>query len=239
MITIRKFISISCVLITLITAVPCAADALKEYRERACSDDAQTKDEAFFHADARSLIIMNIEPNKLRVGGAEFRVKRNPVGQGCFVYDARTEFYGVKRNLVWWAPKEGKAYPLNGPSKMLTPSLKWPREEGIDAPSTSAVIDYVFDGKPMNASSSIPSPPSSKTQLFTVKEYKIYRAVIDTPMTIPEAQAFQNIAKHYGVTVAEVQKVSKKVQNILFRNKWFASPEVEIRHASDWNDDKP
>ena len=239
MITMRKFICISCALITLLTAVPCAADELKKYRERASSDDAQTIDEAFFHADARVLIIMKIEPNKLRVGGGEFRVKRNPVGKGCFVYDPRTEFYGVKRNLVWWVPKDGKAYPLNSPSKMVTPSLKWPREEGVDAPSTSAVIDYVFEGKPMSASSPIPSPSTSKTGSFTVKEYKIYRAVIDTPMTIPEAQALQNAAKRYGVTVAEAQKTTKKVQNILSSNKWFASPEAEIRHASDWNGEKP
>lgn len=238
MITMQKFIPISYALITLLTAVPCAADELKKYRQRASSDDAQTIDEAFFHADARALIIMKIEPNKLHVGGGEFRVKSNPVGKGCFVYDPRTRFYGVKRNLVWWVPKDGKAYPLTSPSKMVTPSLKWPREEGVDAPSTSAVIDYVFEGKPMSSSAPIPSPSTSKTGSFTVKEYKIYRAVIDTPMTIPEAQALQNAAKRYGVTVAEAQKATKKVQNILFSNKWFASPEAEIRHASDWNGEK-
>ena len=212
---------------------------LKTYRERANSDDAESRTEAFFHGEARALVILHVEPNKLRVGGREFRVKRNPVGKGCFVYDPRTEFYGVKRNLVWLVPKDGKAYPLNSPSKMVTPSLKWPREEGVDAPSTSAVIDYVFEGKPMSASPPIPSPSTSKTGSFTVKEYKIYRAVIDTPMTIPEAQALQNAAKRYGVTVAEAQKATKKVQNILFSNKWFASPEAEIRHASDWKEEKP
>jgi hypothetical protein len=58
-------------------------------------------------------------------------------------------------------------------------------------------------------------------------------------MTIPEAQAFQNAAKRYGVTVAEAQKKTKKVQDILFRSKWFGSPEAEIRHASDKNFEKP
>jgi len=126
-----------------------AAD-LKTYRERASSDDAQTISEAFFHAEARGLVIRHVEPNKLRVGGREFRVKRNPAGEGCFVYDPRTRFHGVERNLVWWIPEEEKAYPLNGPSKMVTPSLKWPREAATEAPSTSKVIDYVFNGKPMS-----------------------------------------------------------------------------------------
>ena len=239
MVSIRRLICISCALITLLTAVPCVADKLETYRERASSDDAQTIDEAFFHADARALIIMKTEPNKLRVGGDEFRVKRNPAGKGCFVYDPRTEFFGVKRNLVWWVPSDGKAYPLNSPSKMVTPSLKWPREEGVDAPSTSAVLDYVFAGKPINASPLSSSHPTSKTDSFTVKQYQIYRDIIDTPMSISGAQALQNAAKRYGVTVAEAREATKKVQNILFSNKWFASPEAEIRHASNWNGEKP
>lgn len=239
MITMQKFISISYALITLVTALPCAADELKKYRERASSDDAQTIDEAFFHADARALIIMKIEPNKLHVGGREFRVKRNPVGKGCFVYDPRTAFYGVKRNIVWWVPKDGKAYPLNSPSKMVTPSLKWPREEGVDAPSTSAVIDYVFEGKPMTAIAPSARPSVPKAGSYKVKEYRIYRAVISTPMSVSEAQAFENAAKRYGVTVAEAQKATKNVQEILSRNGWFGSPDSEIRHASDWKEEKP
>lgn len=239
MMTMRKFISISYALITLLAAVPCAADELKKYRERTNSDDAQTKDEVFFHGDARALVIMNIEPNKLRVGGREFRVKRNPVGKGCFVYDPRTRFYGVERNLVWWIPKEDKAYPLNSPSKMVTPGLKWPREEGVDAPSTFEVIDYVFEGKPMTAIAPSARPSVPKAGSYKVKQYRIYRAVISTPMSVSEAQAFENAAKRYGVTVAEAQKATKKVQELLFRNGWFGSPDSEIRHASDWKEKKP
>lgn len=121
-------------------------------RERANSDDAQSANEAFAHAEARASVIMNVQPNKLKVGGREFRVKRNPVGKGSFVYDPRTRFSGVERFLVWWVPEEGKVYPLNSPSKMVTSELPWPREDGIDAPSTAAVIDYVFRGKSMTSS---------------------------------------------------------------------------------------
>ena len=152
-ITMRRLILTGCALVTILVASSSSAQELSKYRERANSDDAQTIDEAFFHANARALVISNIEPNKLRVGGREFRVKRNPAGEGCFVYDPRTRFDGVKRNLVWWVPRDGKAYPLNSPSKMVTPGLKWSREEGIDAPSTSAVIDYVFEGTPMSGPS--------------------------------------------------------------------------------------
>ncbi len=123
---------------------PASPEQVSKHRDRANSDDAQTIEETFFYANSRALVISNIQPNKLRVGGRKFRVRRNPYGEGCFVYDPRTRFHGVKRNLVWWIPEEGRAYPLNGPSKLVTPSLNWPREEGVDAPATSTVIDYVF-----------------------------------------------------------------------------------------------
>ena len=118
---------------------------LTEARQRARSDDAGSLEEVFFHAEARATVIRHVEPNSLRVGGAEFRVKRNPAGRGAFVYDPRTEFSGVTRNLVWWVPEENAAYPLNGPSKLVTPGLEFPARAGLpDAPDTSDVVGYVF-----------------------------------------------------------------------------------------------
>ena len=118
-----------------------------------------------FHGMARVAVIQNVEPNnKLGVGGREFRVKRNPVGQGgAFVYDPR-DFYsfGVTRNLVWWVPLGDvlalTAYPLNSPSKLVTPGLEVPVLAGLLwAPDTRDVLDYVFDGEAMPADSSGPS----------------------------------------------------------------------------------
>ena len=118
---------------------------LTEARQRARSDDAGSLEEVFFHAEARATVIRHVEPNSLRVGGAEFRVKRNPAGRGALVYDPRTEFSGVTRNLVWWVPEENAAYPLNGPSKLVTPGLEFPARAGLpDAPDTSDVVGYVF-----------------------------------------------------------------------------------------------
>lgn len=212
-------------------------DGLRKYRERARSDDAQAIDEAFFHGNARALVISNVEPNKLRVGGAEFRVKRSPVGEGCFVYDPRTRFHGVERKLVWWIPEEGKAYPLNSPSKMVTPGLNWPREDGVQAPSTSAVVDYLFEGKAMSVQGK--RAPGPQTEAFSVKEYKINHAMMSAPMSVSEAQAIEDAAKRFGITEAQVKSTTKKVQMILFANKWLGTPESEIRHASDWDGETP
>ncbi len=226
-------------LITISFATPSFADDLTTYRDRANSDDAESVDEAFFHGQARALVIMKVQPNNLHVGGREFRVKRNPVGKGCFVYDPRTIFSGVKRNLVWWVLDENRAYALNSPSKMVTPSLKWPREDGIHEPSTAEIVAYVFDKKPMSHRDTVTEPSAPNENLYTVKEYKIYRAVLDTPMSISEEQALQNVGGRYGVKSDEAKKIVEKVQSILTQKNWFGSPESEIMHASDWTGEKP
>lgn len=234
-----KFVGIIIVLIALGVGNPCAADELTKARERTRSDDARTMKDVFFHAEARSLVIRSIEPNKLGVGGREFRVKRNPVGEGCFVYDPRTTFYGVKRLLVWWVPNENTAYALNSPSKMVTPSLKWPREDGLHEPTTGEIVAYVFENKPMTPAKPDPKASPSSADSFTVKEYTIYRELMDTPMSVSESQAKQNIAKRHEVNVAEVERTVDKVMLILSRNNWFGSPESEIQHAIDWEAKNP
>ena len=124
-------------------------NSLNRIRDRAKSDDANSVEEASSHAESRALIIRNINSNKLGVGGSEFRVKRNPLGDGCFVYDPRTRFLGVERLIVWWVSGTGKGYALNSPSKMVTPDLKFPMDDGIPGPDTGQVVDYVFKGVPM------------------------------------------------------------------------------------------
>jgi hypothetical protein len=136
-------------LLTLLVAftlnIETGADDLESARNRASSDDARTVAEALAHGMARAFVISKIEPNKLKVGGAEFRVKRNPAGNGCFVYDPRTSFSGVERKLVWWVVNENTAYAVNAPSKLITPAMKWPREDGLFSPSSPEIVDMVFE----------------------------------------------------------------------------------------------
>lgn len=103
---------------------------------------------------ARGIVIQYLVPNKLGVGGAEFKTKNNTKGDGIFVFDPRTEFHGTKRYLIWLVIKD-EAYPLNGPSKMITPDLKWPREAnpdiwkktGLDPYVATEAIEIVFGKK--------------------------------------------------------------------------------------------
>lgn len=77
--------------------------------------------------DAVALVAHAIEPNKLKVTRKDLLTKKNPKGEGVFVYVAQTQFYGVEREIVWLVIRS-KAFALNSPSKLVTPSLPWPRE---------------------------------------------------------------------------------------------------------------
>ncbi|WP_198471043.1 hypothetical protein [Acetomicrobium sp. S15 = DSM 107314] len=211
-------------------------ESLTKYRKRANSDDAQTVEEAIFHATARDLIISHIEPNKLGIKGHEFRVKRNPVGEGCFVYDLAPNpiIQTQKDYLVWWVRDDTHAYALNGPSKMVTPTLPYPREDlGAKYNEiTTIVVNYTFRNVPIIYwPASVSTPP---TETYTVMEYKIYDYVINASM--PEEKAIQEMAKHYNISTEQVKEICDKVSNILYKNNWFGmSCEQLLKQASDCN----
>jgi hypothetical protein len=53
-------------------------------------------------------------------------------------------------------------------------------------------------------------PPN--TGNFTVKEYKIYREAMSTPMSVSEAENLGSIAKKHKLSVPDVRKAIDKVQ---------------------------
>lgn len=73
------------------------------------------------------LVSAAIESNKLNVTPNDLKSKKNPKGDGVFVYVPQTRYSGVERYVIWMSV-DSKAYALNSPSKMVTPSLPWPRD---------------------------------------------------------------------------------------------------------------
>lgn len=221
------------VLLTPLTSL--AQDHLREARERANSDDAGTLQEAAFHAEARATVIRHLAPNGLNLGGSTFRVRRHPAGLGCFVYEPRTSFAGVVRQLVWWVNDDNTAFAMNSPSKTLTPALEFPPTAAIQP--THQVVAYVFGGEAL--------PPwedrraVGTTDGFTVQEYHAYRAVIDAPMSVSEEQAHRRVGRCLGISSGDVVQAVRKVQRILFQNGWMGRPADEVKRASDWNDHAP
>lgn len=102
-------------------------------------------------ADEATQIVARALNGELGVTARDLLTKANPRGEGTFVYVAQTMFEGVERYLIW-VVVDGSGYALNGASKNLTPSLKWPREApdetwektGLDKYSASEAIEIVF-----------------------------------------------------------------------------------------------
>jgi hypothetical protein len=70
---------------------------------------------------------------------------------------------------------------------------------------------------------------------FTVKEYRIYRTIIDTPPSVSEPEALRRVATQFKVTPEQAKAIATRVSDELSRRNWYANPMAEIRHASDWN----
>jgi hypothetical protein len=73
---------------------------------------------------------------------------------------------------------------------------------------------------------------------FTVQEYRLYRDILSAPSSVSEAQAIENAAQKHGIPAAVARDAVMRVQNELVTNGWFATPDAEIRHASDWTGEK-
>jgi hypothetical protein len=160
-------------------------------------------------------VIRSIAPNQLGVGGATFRVKRNPAGTGSFVYEPQTRFGDVERKFVWWVGGDGTAYAVNGASKTLTPRLDFPLQSAVQP--ADQIVAYVFEGTPLPA---MPRPgPSTAAASFTVKEYHAYRLVIDMPMSVSEADAHARVGRCLNIAPADVAR-------ILFHPALFTKPTI-------------
>jgi hypothetical protein len=79
-------------------------------------------------------------------------------------------------------------------------------------------------------------PPN--TGAYTVNEYRIYREIMSAPLDTPEEQALLTVGKKYNMSPIQVRKIAEKVTRNLFENDWMDVIEFEIRHASDWKDEK-
>lgn len=91
------------------------------------SPSTETSRETTEELNAVRLVSKSVESNKLNVTSGDLKAKKNPKGDGVFVYVPQTRFFGTERYVIWMVV-DSKGYALNSPSKMVTPSLPWSRD---------------------------------------------------------------------------------------------------------------
>lgn len=102
--------------------------------------------------DSTAVVAGAIDPeNKLGVTAGDLEAIGNPHGEGQIVFVPTTRFHGVRRPIVWLVIDD-EAFTLNSPSKLVTPTLLWPREAkvgvwqrtGLDPYQAMAAIESVW-----------------------------------------------------------------------------------------------
>lgn len=124
----------SALLVGLVMTLGCSIPSKKPPRESqnnsnppSPSVSTESVQQSAVELNAVRLVSAAIESNKLNVTPNDLQAKKNPKGDGVFVYVPQTRYSGVERYVIWMTI-DSKAYALNSPSKMVTPSLPWPRD---------------------------------------------------------------------------------------------------------------
>ena len=73
---------------------------------------------------------------------------------------------------------------------------------------------------------------------YTVREYRIYRDILETPPTTTDDEAVAMISEKYGMPSDAVTEIMEKVLNIISDNGWFEGADAEIKRASDLKGEK-
>ncbi len=98
----------------------------------AAADDAAADDTVADNAAADNAagavaaVAEYIAGNSLGIRSEHLAARRNPDGEGTFVYVQRSGAPTIRSTV--WLVLDSYPYPLNGPAKKVTPSLPWPRE---------------------------------------------------------------------------------------------------------------
>jgi hypothetical protein len=72
--------------------------------------------------DAITLVSAAMVPTELKLEANSLRAKKNPLGEGTFVYAPQTTYNGVERHVIWLV-HNNTAYALTGAAKLATPKL--------------------------------------------------------------------------------------------------------------------
>ena len=83
-----------------------------------------------------------------------FLFAENPVGDGVFIYEPETRFFGVERYFVW-VVLDNHIILINGATKNMTPNLPYSREvpselwnrTNLNTSSTSQILGFLFRGE--------------------------------------------------------------------------------------------
>ena len=154
-----------------------------------------------------------------------FQYLENPIGEGIFIYDPSTRFFGVERYFIWVYINE-EIYVVNGATRSVTPKIPVCDEASpevweltnISINPASDLIDFIFEGEELKPSykkpkSTVTPGPEILFGYTTEERKQIYYEKVEA-----EDKAWlenklsanfyhQEVADLYGLTLEQLDQI--------------------------------
>ncbi|HBH12204.1 MAG TPA: hypothetical protein DDX29_03635 [Clostridiales bacterium] len=115
-----------------------------------------TEPNDFVYQDVITQIESGLKYNQteIKLNPEDFKYLENPIGEGIFIYEPVTRFFGVERFFIW-VYLDNNIYVVNGATRGVTPNILVARDvpsdvwdpTNISPYSATDLIEYIFEGK--------------------------------------------------------------------------------------------
>ena len=97
---------------------------------------------------------LKFNQTEIKLNPEDFLYLENPIGEGIFIYEPETRFFGVERYFIW-VYLNNNIYVVNGATRSVTPNILVARDvpfevwdsTNISPYSATDLIEYIFEGK--------------------------------------------------------------------------------------------
>jgi len=155
---------------------------------------------------------------------SDFKYLENPVGEGIFIYEPKTNFFGVERFFIWLY-LNNNIYVVNGATRDITPNFPIARDVPYEVWNSTKLspysaldlIGYIFDGKELIPWDEKPAPTVTPLPEilfgYTIEERKqiYYDLVAAEDKADLENKGFsyyhQEVADKYGITLEQLDQI--------------------------------
>ena len=178
------------------------------------------------YQDAINIISSELAYNQteINLNPGDFKFLENPVGEGIFIYEPETRFFGVERFFIW-VYLNNNIYVVNGATRDVTPNLPVARDvpyevwksTKLSPYSAVDLIGYIFDGKELIPWDETPAPTFTPLPEilfgYTTEERKqiYYDLVASEDKADLENKGFsyyhQEVADKYGITLEQLDQI--------------------------------
>ena len=161
---------------------------------------------------------------EIELNPGDFKYLENPVGEGIFIYEPETRFFGVERFFIW-VYLDNNIYVVNGATRGVTPNFPvacdvpyevWKLTK-LSPYSAVDLIGYIYEGKELIPWNETPAPtftplPEILFGYSTEERKQIYYDLVEAEDKADlENKGFsfyhQEVADKYGITLEQLEQI--------------------------------